>query len=189
MGLWSLLWKYLDRRNEADKAPGALLKLANLPLNIDCPKLHPQIRDSVFSPDNKPGNLKKPEGDLEGHFWSFRPMAKTFCGLTMTDLDGGRDRVGVGGLCLLSSFMCVAVFLIDYTPIVSFIFLSSQSLFSWGWTPPHPLPLPAHSVFSRWHLLPTHLHCVPIMHTDSKSFVWADMHTLKLIKYTHTNLC
>ena len=36
---------------------------------------------------------------------------------------------GVGGLCLLSFSICVTVFLIDYTPIVSFIFLSNRSGF------------------------------------------------------------
>lgn len=55
-----------------------------------------------------------------------------------------------------------------------------------GVTPPphthyhhHPsfFPPPANSAFSRWHLLPTHLHCVPIMHTDSKSFAWVCTHT------------
>lgn len=51
----------------------------------------------------------------------------------MTGRDGGRDRVRVGGLCLLSFSICVTVFLIDYTPIVSFIFLSNHSeFFSWG---------------------------------------------------------
>lgn len=47
----------------------------------------------------------------------------------MTGRDGGRDRVRVGGLCLLSFSICVTVFLIDYTPIVSFIFLSNHSEF------------------------------------------------------------
>lgn len=37
---------------------------------------------------------------------------------------GGRDRLLVGGWCLLSPFIWAAVFLIDYTPIVSFMLLS-----------------------------------------------------------------
>ncbi len=117
-------------------------------------------------------------------------MAKT---LTAAAGDGGRNRVRVGGLCLLSSFICVTVFLIDYTPIISFIFLSNHWLFMPGvggsGGGPHSLPLPAHSAFFRWHLLPTHLHCVPITHTDSKSFVQADMHTHKLTQRNSHKLC
>lgn len=153
VGLWSLLWMHFDsRRNEADEAPGALPKLANLPPNIDYPKLHPQMKGAspVFSPDNKPGNLKKPGGILQGRFWSFWAAAKTLCGLTMKGRDGGRDRVRVGGLCLLSSFICVTVFLIDYTPIVSFIFLSNRRLFLRGGSgraAPPPIPPPPPILF------------------------------------------
>lgn len=70
VGVWSLLWKYLDQRNEADKAPGALPKLANLPQNIDCPKVHPQMKgtSTVFSPDDKPDSLKKPGGSWRAAF-------------------------------------------------------------------------------------------------------------------------
>lgn len=58
------------------------------------------------------------------------------------DHDGGLDRVRVGGLCLLSSFICVTVFLIDYTPIVSFIFLSNHRLFFFLEGHPPLLPIP-----------------------------------------------
>lgn len=64
----------------------------------------------------------------------------------MTGRDGGRDRVRVGGLCLLSFSICVTVFLIDYTPIVSFIFLSNHSEFFFlggGGQAKQPPPLPS----------------------------------------------
>lgn len=183
-GLWSLLWKYLYGSNEADKAPGARPKLASLPLNIDCPKLHPQMKGIVFSLlTTNLATLKKPEGDLEGPFWSYRPMAKTF--LEAED-DGPRWWSGQGAsgrvVSLVFLYLCHSVF--DWLHSHRFLYLPVKPLrvfFLGGGgrqsSLPHSLPLPAHSAFSRWHPLPTHLHCVPIMHTDSKSFVWADTHT------------
>lgn len=63
---------------------------------------------------------------------------------------GGRDRLLVGGWCLLSPFIWAAVFLIDYTPIVSFMLLSDwwfsflelrEGGWWWWWrggnSPPH----------------------------------------------------
>ena len=183
-GWWSLLWKYLYGSNEADKAPGAQPKLANLPPNTDCLKPHPQMKGTVFSPpDNKPGNPGKPEGDQEGPFWSYRPMAKTF--LEAED-DGPRWWSGQGAewagcVSCLSLFVSQCFWLIT---LPSFPLSSCQTALGFFFlgggrqsSLPHSHPLPAHSAFSRWHPLPTHLHCVPIMHTDSTSFVWADTHT------------
>lgn len=69
---------------------------------------------------------------------------------------GGRDRLLVGGWCLLSPFIWAAVFLIDYTPIVSFMLLSDwwfsflelrEGGWWWWWRggncpPTHTLPPP-----------------------------------------------
>ena len=58
--------KHLNRHNEADKASGAPMKLANLPPNIDCPKLHPQMK-GTFPLATSLATLKI-RRDLEGRF-------------------------------------------------------------------------------------------------------------------------
>lgn len=107
------------------------------------------------------------------------------------------DRAGCEWEVSLVFLYDVTIFLIDYTPSITFIFLSSYRLFfSWsggcggvgglvdGKAPPlsHSLHLPAHFSFSRWHPLPTHLHCVPITHSGFKCFVEADVHTMSSFK-------
>lgn len=148
----------------------------------------------LFSPlATSLATFKRPEGDLEGCFWSFWPMAKKFHGPTMTGLDGGQDRVRVGGLCLLSSFICVIVFLIDYTPIVSFIFLSNhQLLFKGGAVVDHPPPpfpsstSPLHSLqmASAAHtsaLCANHAHRLQILCLSRHAHTQAHSDTLKLV--------
>ncbi len=69
-GVLVSLQKHLDRRNEADEAPGAPPKLANLTPNIDCSELHPQMKGTspAFSPDDEPGNPTKPGGPWRAAF-------------------------------------------------------------------------------------------------------------------------
>lgn len=108
---------------------------------------------------------------------------KHFLRLRMTGRDGGRDRVRSGRVVsLVFLYLCHSVF--DWLHSHRFLYLPVKPLWVFFFlgggrqsSLPHSHPLPAHSAFSRWHPLPTHLHCVPIMHTDSTSFVWADTHT------------
>lgn len=182
VGVWSLLWKYLDQRNEADKAPGALPKLANLPQNIDCPKVHPQMKgtSTVFSPDDKPDSLKKPGGSWRAAFHLCDQWHKGLMDWRLwTMMVVWTECEWAGCVSCLPLFVSQCFWLIT---LPSFPLSSCQTtgfFFSGGAPPPppHSLPLPAHSTFSSWHLLPTHLHYVPIMHTKSKSFVWAHTHT------------
>lgn len=184
VGLWSLLWKYLDWRNEAAKHlvlhwnwpiyPGTLIVQNYLP--------RWRALSPVFSPGDKPGNLKKARGGPGGLLLIFSANGKK---VSWTN-DGGPwwwSGQGASGrvVSLVFLYLCHSVF--DWLHSHRFLYLPVKPpAFIRGGSggappPPHSLPLPAHSALSRWHLLPTHLHCVPIMHTDSKSFVWADTHT------------
>lgn len=149
----------------------------------------------VFSPDNKPGNLNKPERHLEGCFWSFQAMAKK----SFADQQWRTVKVVGTGCEWADCVSCLPQFVSQCFWLItlpSFPLSSCQtiSFFSKGEVVEHPphhphsLPLPAHSAFSRWHLLPTHLHCVPIMHTDSKAFACACKHTHKLTRINSQNL-
>lgn len=119
MRLWAFLNKQQGRRNEAHSASGALLKLANLPpkhwlsRNTSTDERH----FSQFNPGTKPGKKGVP----------LLIFLTSHAAKVERDSDGGHNGVWVGRLC--PAFILAAAFLIDYTPIVSFIFLSNQWLF------------------------------------------------------------
>lgn len=102
----------------------------------------------------------------------------------MRDFEWWWSRVQVGGLCFVSSLFVSQYFWLMMLP--SFLLFSCQSscssYFSLGESGGGRRPpiISAHSAFSRWHLLPTHLHCVPIMDTH------APVHTHS---HTHTHFC
>lgn len=88
---------------------------------------------ALFSPDNKPGNLKKPERDLEGCFWSFQPMVVKFFTdqqwRTMMVVGTGCEWVGCVS-CLL--YLCHSVF--DWLHSHRFLYLpvKPEAFFFWG---------------------------------------------------------
>lgn len=102
---------------------------------------------------------------------------RKFYGPTMTVV-AGTGCEWAGGVYCLALFVSQCFWLIT---LPSFP-LSSCQTSGVVECPPHSLPPLAHSAFSRWHPLPTHLHCVPIIHTDPKSSACADTHTYTLWK-------
>lgn len=137
---------------------------------------------TCFPHEDEPGKENKQRGQPEGGFWS-----GSINGSKASTVDNSRwwwsGQGGSGRLVsLVSRYLNRSVF--DWLHSHRFLYSSVKpaafSFFLEGHLPPPvSLLLQTHSSFSRWHLLPTHLHCVPIIYTDSKAST----------QMTHTHKC